>query len=62
MALQIYFETLASGMHAKLNSRYRLQSNHVRTISNNTSAKAAYPNSVRNGFLGDHIPKHRMFT
>ena len=62
MALQIYFETLASGMHAKLNSRYRIQNNHARIINNSGSVKAAYPNSVRNGFLGDHIPKHRMFT
>ena len=62
MALQIYFETLASGMNAKLNSRYRTQNNQVRIIKNNNSAKALYPNSARSGFLGDTITKHRTYT
>jgi hypothetical protein len=60
MAFQIYFETLASGMHAKLNSRYRTQNNHVRISKNNN--KSLYPKGVTSGFLGDTVSKHRTFT
>jgi hypothetical protein len=62
MALQMHLETLASGMHAKLNSRYRTQNNQVRIIKNNNSAKKFYPSTGRTGFLGDMNIKHKTFV
>lgn len=62
MALQIYFETLASGMHAKLNSRYRTQNNQVHITKNNRSLKAIYPDKAKNSFLGDMVSKRKTFV
>jgi hypothetical protein len=62
MAVQIYFETLASGMHAKLSSRYRRQNNHVHITKNSGSLKAIYPSNAKNTFLGDMVSRHKMFT
>ena len=59
MAVQIYFETLASGMHAKLNSRYRTQNNQVRITKNTGSLKAIYPSNAKNTFLGDMVSRRK---
>jgi hypothetical protein len=51
MAVKIHFETLTSGMKARLDARYRTQNSSVPNI------RKLYENGFSNGFLYDAVGK-----
>ena len=53
MTVKLHFETLALGMKAKLDARYRAQTNYAYTPA------TLYGNGSSTAFLGDSIGKTR---
>jgi len=59
MAVKIYFETLAPGMNAKLDARYRTSKDKVHAGYTSSILRQSYRNDTRTGFLEDPVGKCR---
>ena len=61
MVVKIHFETLSPGLQAKLDARYRANTNHIR-IEKNNGSKRVVRNSPLTRWLADAIkmPLNRL--
>ena len=56
MAVRVYFEKLADGMHAKLDTRYVANNHHNINYRDGTSLlKPGHSNGSRIGFMADAV-------
>ena len=59
MAVKIHFETLAPGMHAKLDARYRTSKNQIHIDYASKVFRGSYRNDHRTVFLQEPVGKCR---